>query len=215
MDIAMDMSFGIVCGVGLFFLLTPFLKKYPLSPPPESQRDIPQGVKRRQRKTRKKISTVKDYRNSRKNAHDTQNASPPMESPTRHHLMDSSSQPFWNCKEILHQLTLSRLFSHLRGLEDLLQHKFIRIVWGISEMTIHTGPGELETSSSQVLLTREPVTQVKLGVVEWTAIHTEALRSTTIHSDTKKVEANSTQELSGQPVTHIKVQRKERAVVTL
>lgn len=41
MHIALDMTFGIICGVGLFFLLIPFLKKYPVSPPPKSKMDMP------------------------------------------------------------------------------------------------------------------------------------------------------------------------------
>ena len=32
MAIAMDVSIGIICGAGLFLLLIPFLKEYPVSP---------------------------------------------------------------------------------------------------------------------------------------------------------------------------------------
>lgn len=39
-DIAMDMSIAIMCGAGLFFLLLPFLKEYPVSPASGSQKDI-------------------------------------------------------------------------------------------------------------------------------------------------------------------------------
>ena len=40
MDIAMDIGIAFVCGAGLFFLLLPFLKDCPVSPPPESESDI-------------------------------------------------------------------------------------------------------------------------------------------------------------------------------
>lgn len=40
-DTAMDMSIAILCGAGLFFLLTPFLKDCPLSPGSGSKTDIP------------------------------------------------------------------------------------------------------------------------------------------------------------------------------
>lgn len=39
--IEMDVIFGVMCGVGLFFLLIPFLKTYPVSPPPESGKNTP------------------------------------------------------------------------------------------------------------------------------------------------------------------------------
>lgn len=39
MDIAMDMTIGFMCGVGLFFLLIPFLKEYPVSPASENEWD--------------------------------------------------------------------------------------------------------------------------------------------------------------------------------
>ncbi|GAB1298171.1 Gene model 904, (NCBI) [Apodemus speciosus] len=39
--IAMDMTIAFLCGAGLFFLLLPFLKELPVSPPPESERDMP------------------------------------------------------------------------------------------------------------------------------------------------------------------------------
>jgi hypothetical protein len=42
MDIAMDMNIGFMCGVGLFFLLIPFLKEYPVSPASENEWDKPQ-----------------------------------------------------------------------------------------------------------------------------------------------------------------------------
>lgn len=41
MFIPIDMTFAIMCGVGLFILLIPFLKTYPESPPPGSQRNTP------------------------------------------------------------------------------------------------------------------------------------------------------------------------------
>ena len=39
--IAMDITIAFLCGAGLFFLLLLFLKELPVSPPPESERDIP------------------------------------------------------------------------------------------------------------------------------------------------------------------------------
>ena len=42
MDIAMDMTIGFMCGVGLFFLLIPFLKEYPVSPASENEWSKPQ-----------------------------------------------------------------------------------------------------------------------------------------------------------------------------
>ena len=38
---AKDMIIGVMCGMGLFFLLIPFLKKYPASPPPGSRKNPP------------------------------------------------------------------------------------------------------------------------------------------------------------------------------
>ncbi|XP_063132948.1 uncharacterized protein LOC134482685 [Rattus norvegicus] len=134
MDIAMDMSFGIVCGMGLFFILLPFLKKYPLSPPPESQRDIPQDVKRRQSNTRKKTAAVTDYRDCKKNAQDTQNASSSMESLTKLPLRDSTAKPTWNSTKKLDQLSISQLLSYLKVLEELIQQKFCQIFCGISSV---------------------------------------------------------------------------------
>ncbi|KAL6075342.1 hypothetical protein STEG23_005292, partial [Scotinomys teguina] len=55
----MDVIFGVMCGVGLFFLLTPFLKTYPVSPPPGSGKDTPKVRRRRQSKARKKNASVK------------------------------------------------------------------------------------------------------------------------------------------------------------
>ncbi|GAB1298168.1 Predicted gene, 30302 [Apodemus speciosus] len=134
MYIAMDISFGIICGVGLFFLLIPFLKKYPVSPPPEIEKDIPKDVQKGQSNTRRKTAIVKDYRNSRKDAQDTQNASPPMESPTKNPLLDSTAQPFWNSNKKLDQLPISQLLSYLKVLEELIQKKCSQIFWGISSV---------------------------------------------------------------------------------
>ncbi|NP_001028942.1 uncharacterized protein LOC380845 [Mus musculus] len=66
MDIAMDMTIGFMCGVGLFFLLIPFLKEYPVSPASENEWDKPQDVKRWQRKTSKKTATGKGCTDSGK-----------------------------------------------------------------------------------------------------------------------------------------------------
>ncbi|XP_076770768.1 uncharacterized protein LOC117722690 isoform X2 [Arvicanthis niloticus] len=57
-----------------------------------------------------------------------------MESPTAHPLKHSSSHSFWNSKEKLNQLSLPQLFSYLKVLEDLIQHKFNQLLWGISSV---------------------------------------------------------------------------------
>ncbi|CAH6799750.1 Gm906 [Phodopus roborovskii] len=77
--IPMDVIFGVLCGVGLFFLLIPFLKTYPVSPPPGSGENTAK-VRRGQSKTRKKAASAKDCRDSRENVEDTQNASQPVKS---------------------------------------------------------------------------------------------------------------------------------------
>lgn len=41
MSIVVDISFAITCGVGLFYLLIPFLKEYPESPPPGREKNTP------------------------------------------------------------------------------------------------------------------------------------------------------------------------------
>ena len=41
MSIVVDISFAIMCGVGLFYLLIPFLKEYPESPPPGREKNTP------------------------------------------------------------------------------------------------------------------------------------------------------------------------------
>ena len=79
--------------------------------------------------------------------------------------------------------------------------------------TRNSGTGEMETSSSQVLLPREPITQIKTDQnTERSPVHIEAIeatRGTGIRSDTEKVEASSSWVLAIKPLTHIKVQRKE------
>ncbi|XP_021036073.1 uncharacterized protein LOC110308073 [Mus caroli] len=132
MHIAIEMTFGIICGVGLFFLLIPFLKKYPVSPPPENKMDMPKDVQRGQSNTRKETAAIKDYRSSRKDAQDTQNVSPPMESPTKNPLLDSTEQPFWNSNKKLDELPISPMLSYLQVLEELIQQKCNQISWGIS-----------------------------------------------------------------------------------
>ncbi|XP_028618922.1 uncharacterized protein LOC114617503 [Grammomys surdaster] len=77
MDIAMDMTIAIMCGVGLFFLLLPFLKEYPVSSPPENEYDLPHDVKRGQ-KTSKKTVAGKRYRDGGKNMEETKTPSQPM-----------------------------------------------------------------------------------------------------------------------------------------
>ncbi|XP_042134397.1 spermatogenesis-associated protein 31E1-like isoform X2 [Peromyscus maniculatus bairdii] len=76
--IEMDVIFGVMCGVGLFFLLIPFLKIYPVSPPPESGKNTPKVRRRRQSKTRKKNASVKGCSDDRKSVEENQNPSQPV-----------------------------------------------------------------------------------------------------------------------------------------
>ncbi|XP_028623022.1 LOW QUALITY PROTEIN: spermatogenesis-associated protein 31A6-like [Grammomys surdaster] len=132
MSMIVDMSFAFLCGVGLFYLLIPFSKDYPESPPSERERNIPKVLKRGHSKPRKKTTTAKCFRNSQRNVQVTQNASGPMERPIQHPLLHSSLGPFWYSKEKLNQLSLPQLFSYLKVLEVLIQQKFNQIIWGIS-----------------------------------------------------------------------------------
>ncbi|XP_032755390.1 uncharacterized protein LOC116898118 [Rattus rattus] len=134
MSTAMDMIFAIACGVGFFFLLIPFLKEYPGSPPPGSEKNISEVVKRRQSKDRKKSVTVEGCRDSQKNSLDIQHALQTMESPIQHLLLDSSPHLFWNSKEKLNQLSLPQLFSYLKVLEALIQQKFNQLLLGLSSV---------------------------------------------------------------------------------
>ncbi|XP_032755388.1 spermatogenesis-associated protein 31A6-like [Rattus rattus] len=134
MSTAMDIIFAILCGVGLFFLLIPFLKEYPGSPPPGSEKNISEVVKRRQSKTRKKTVTVEGCRDRQKNSLDIQTASQSMESPIQHPFLVSSPHPFWNSKEKLNQLSLPQLFSYLKVLEALIQQNFNQFLWGITSV---------------------------------------------------------------------------------
>ncbi|KAK7808573.1 hypothetical protein U0070_027362, partial [Myodes glareolus] len=78
-SIVMEMIVGVMCGAGLFFLLIPFLKKHPVSPPPGSRKNPPKVVRRGRSRTRKKIDSAKGGRDGRKNVEETQNASRPVE----------------------------------------------------------------------------------------------------------------------------------------
>ncbi|XP_076795154.1 uncharacterized protein LOC143433733 [Arvicanthis niloticus] len=117
MDIATDMSIAIMCGVGLFFLLLPFLKEYPVSPPPESERDILKDVKRGQKKTGKKTAAGEGYRDGGNTMEETKTPSQPKKKVTKQLFEDSTQQPFWNPSQKLDHLPLSQLLSHLKVLE--------------------------------------------------------------------------------------------------
>nr|XP_034365777.1 spermatogenesis-associated protein 31A6-like [Arvicanthis niloticus] len=134
MDIAMDLSLAFMCGTGLFFLLLPFLKKYPVSSPPESESDIPKVVKRKQINTRKKTATVKDCRDVGKNVEDTKTPSQLMKISTNQQLQDSTPQPLWNPLQKMNHLPLFQQLSYLKVLEHLIQKEFNQIFWGISSM---------------------------------------------------------------------------------
>ncbi|XP_052590759.1 spermatogenesis-associated protein 31E1-like [Peromyscus californicus insignis] len=131
-----DVIFGVMCGVGFFFLLTPFLKTYPVSPPPGSRKNTPKVRRRRRRqiKTREKNASVKGCRDGRKNVEDTQNASQPVEIPINNPLLDSTPHAFWNSYKKLYQLPLSQLLSYLKILEDLMQRKFSQTFWSMSSV---------------------------------------------------------------------------------
>ncbi|KAL1784684.1 hypothetical protein HispidOSU_017653 [Sigmodon hispidus] len=126
---AIDMMFGVMCGVGLFFLLIPFLKKYPVSPPPGTGRNTPKVVRRGRSKTRKNAASVKGCRDDRKNVEETQTASQPMENPVKQPLLDPESLPFWKSNEKLGHFPLGQLLSYLKVLE-----KFSWIFWGMSSV---------------------------------------------------------------------------------
>ncbi|XP_036044821.1 spermatogenesis-associated protein 31E1 [Onychomys torridus] len=132
--IAMDVIFGIMCGVGLFFLLIPFLKTYPVSSPPGSGKNTPKVRRRRQSKTRKKNAPVKGCSEDRKSVEETQNPSKPVEIPIEQLLLDSASLPFGKSNEKQDQLPLSQLLSYLKFLEDMIQQKFSQIFWGMSSV---------------------------------------------------------------------------------
>ncbi|XP_055466036.1 spermatogenesis-associated protein 31E1-like [Psammomys obesus] len=133
MFVPTDMTFAIMCGVGLFILLIPFLKTYPESPL-GSKKNTPKVVKRGQVKTRKRTAAVKGGRNGRKNLADSHNASRPVEIPTEHPLLDSTPHAFWNSKEKMDHLPLSQLLSYSKVLEDLIQQKFSQLFWGMSSV---------------------------------------------------------------------------------
>ncbi|XP_029426386.1 spermatogenesis-associated protein 31-like [Nannospalax galili] len=63
---AMNMMFAFLCGLGLFYLLLSYLQFNPPSPPAGKSKNIGKVVKWEQRKTRKKMTTVKAYRGDRK-----------------------------------------------------------------------------------------------------------------------------------------------------
>nr|XP_042134408.1 spermatogenesis-associated protein 31E1-like [Peromyscus maniculatus bairdii] len=132
--IEMDVIFGVMCGVGLFFLLIPFLKTYPVSPPPESGKNTPKVRRRRQSKTRKKNASVKGCNDDRKSVEENQNPSQPVEIPIEQLLLDPASLPFGKSNEKQDQLPLSQLLSYLKFLEDLIQQKFSQIFWGMSSV---------------------------------------------------------------------------------
>nr|BAE21538.1 unnamed protein product [Mus musculus] len=134
MSIVVDISFAIMCGVGLFYLLIPFLKEYPESPPPGREKNTPKVVLREQNMARKKTATIKAFRSCQKNSQDTQNVPQPMERPIHCPLLDSSPHPLWYSKEKLNPLPLPQLFSYLKFLEVLIQQKFNQLLWGISSV---------------------------------------------------------------------------------
>ncbi|XP_038952255.2 spermatogenesis-associated protein 31E1-like [Rattus norvegicus] len=130
-DTAIDMSIAILCGAGLYFLLTPFLKNLPLSPC-ESEMDITEDVKRRQRQTRKKIATLKGCREDEKNVEETKTPSQPMN--IKQLPQESTRHPWWNPLQKMDHLPLFQLLSYLKFLEYLIHKEFSHIFWGISTL---------------------------------------------------------------------------------
>ncbi|XP_035313608.1 spermatogenesis-associated protein 31E1 isoform X1 [Cricetulus griseus] len=114
-----DWIFYVVCGVGLFLLLILLLKTYPVSPSPGSGENTPKA----------KRETGDEERREQ-----DQEDRCFCKSPSKHPLLDSTPQAFWNSNEKLDQLPLPQLLSYLKFLEDLMQQKFSRISWGMSTM---------------------------------------------------------------------------------
>eukprot|EP00073_Rattus_norvegicus_P017685 XP_001070793.3 PREDICTED: uncharacterized protein LOC689437 isoform X1 [Rattus norvegicus] len=127
-DTAMDMIIAILCGAGLFYLLTPFLKKLPVSPS-ESEMDITEDVKMRQRQKRKKIATLKGCRDAAKNMEETRTPSQPMK--IEQLLQDSTPQPWWNPLQKIDHLPLFHVLSYVKFLEYLIHKEFSHIFCGI------------------------------------------------------------------------------------
>ncbi|XP_052013603.1 spermatogenesis-associated protein 31E1-like [Apodemus sylvaticus] len=155
MAIVMDMSIGIMCGAGLFLLLIPFLKEYPVSPASGSKSDIPKNVKRWQKKTRKKTAAGKGCRDGGKDREETKTPSQLKKSVTKQLVQDFIPQPFWSPNQNMEYLQLSQLFSYLKVLEDLMQHNFKRLFWGISSIF-----SESVVASAQVFR-RPPLAKLK------------------------------------------------------
>nr|XP_034365713.1 uncharacterized protein LOC117713566 [Arvicanthis niloticus] len=132
MDLAMDMSIAIMCGVGLFILLLPFLKEYPVSLPPESERDILKDVKREQKETGAKSAAGEGYRDGGNTMEETKTPSRLKKNVTKQHVEESTAKQLWDPTQKLDHLPLSQLLFHLKVLEDVIQNKLIELFWGIS-----------------------------------------------------------------------------------
>jgi len=75
--------------------------------------------------------------------------------------------------------------------------------------TIHSHTGELGSSSSQVLLIREPVTQVKLQAgVEWATVH-RSPEGQNLSFRNKEIGNKQQPGIVNSTLIHFKVQRKE------
>ncbi|NP_001013772.1 uncharacterized protein LOC210962 [Mus musculus] len=138
MSMVLDMTFAIILGVGIFYLLIPFLKEYPESPPSGSKTNIRKVVKMGQRKASKETATLTGYRNFQKNAQDAQNAIWPVESPTQYHLLDSSPHSSCHSNKKLKQLSLLQLFSKLKVLENRIQQLLGSIRSEFTDSTVPT-----------------------------------------------------------------------------
>uniref|UniRef100_A0A8C8UEY8 SPATA31 domain-containing protein n=1 Tax=Peromyscus maniculatus bairdii TaxID=230844 RepID=A0A8C8UEY8_PERMB len=156
--IEMDVIFGVMCGVGLFFLLIPFLKIYPVSPPPESGKNTP--------KVRKALAETQwsVFKN--------QNPSQPVKIPINPPFLDSTPHAFWNSNKKQDQLPISQLLSYLKVLEDLIQRKFSRTFWGmssvLSESVVATAwvsrrPSSVANQTSPFCNTHGPSPDLPLG----------------------------------------------------
>ncbi|XP_063133011.1 spermatogenesis-associated protein 31-like isoform X1 [Rattus norvegicus] len=130
-DTAMDMIIAILCGARLFLLLTPFLKNLPVSPC-ESEKDITEDVRMRQRQTRKKIATLKGCRDAAKIVDETKTLSQPMK--MEQLLQDTTPHPWLNRLQKMDHLLIFQPLSHLNCLEYLIHKEFSHIFWGISTL---------------------------------------------------------------------------------
>ncbi|KAK7802110.1 hypothetical protein U0070_006213 [Myodes glareolus] len=133
---AKDMIIGVMCGMGLFFLLIPFLKKYPASPPPGSRKNPPKSSREISERNSPETAAphLQGLGSGEEGAEQDQEKNCFCKSPTKDPLLDSMPCLPWNTHEKLDQLPLSQLLSDLKVLEDLIQRKCSQMFWGVSSV---------------------------------------------------------------------------------